>query len=112
MKVKASIPDWPDYMITSDAVVLSYKGKDRAERALKPCHGKVSLRRGGKTYTRSVRTLMLAAFWNPAPLAPTHCAAGHPYAGNLMRTRRPGRHCLKCHAARIARWRAKRATAR
>ena len=39
MEIKASIPGWPDYMITNLATVLSYKGKDRAERVLKVTTG-------------------------------------------------------------------------
>lgn len=115
MEIKASLPDWPDYMVTNTGAVLSYKGKDRAERILKTHSGSVSLRRGGKTYTRTVRSLMIQALWNPPDDTSTHCAAGHPYSKYGMpplESRPHVRRCRKCHAIRMARWRAKkRATA-
>ena len=98
-------------MITNLGVVLSYKGKGRVERALTPYHGNVCLRRGGRTYNRSVHQLMVLAFWAPPDSASTHCAAGHPYSRYLMpplQSRPHVRRCRRCHAQAMARWRAKK----
>jgi hypothetical protein len=113
--IKATIPGWPDYMITSTATVLSYKGKDRAERTLKAHDGRVWLRRNGQTYSCNVDWLMELAYWTPAPKPrKARCAAGHLYAENTMAplaSRPNARRCRKCHAIWMARWRRKRATA-
>jgi hypothetical protein len=68
MEIKASIPEWPDYMVTNTGRVLSYKGKNRAERVMKIQNSEypqVTLRRNGRKYTRSVHVLMALAFWGP-----------------------------------------------
>lgn len=112
MEIKASLPGWPDYMITNTAIVLSYKGKDRTERVLKVHNGRVSLRRNGQTYSCNVRWLMELAYWAPEPeTRKARCAQGHLYAENTMTplASRPNeRRCRKCHAIWVARWRAKK----
>ena len=70
VEIKASIPGFPDYMATMDGEILSYKGKNRSERVLKPGKGhylNVTLRRGGRSYCRNVHALIMLAFVGPPP---------------------------------------------
>jgi HNH endonuclease len=71
MEIKAQIPDFPDYMATTEGQILSYKGKYRTERILKgqpsPNYLHVTLRRNGRSYVIAVHTLVLLTFRGPRP---------------------------------------------